>query len=283
MKRIVFVGLGILAIAAIIFVLIFCFRIVPNGNTAIVTTFGRLEDYTLSPGAHFKSPSQSIILMNNREQPVIYQGLAFSSDTQEVAFQATLNFALDASSALEVYKKVGPNYINITIMPRLKENIKGVFAKFSASELIKERSNLSELIKQEMVADLSPYGITVISMAIEDVDFSDAYTNAVEGKQVEEQLKLRSVIEQERITNETRQQAERRLIDSKAALAEANNIADAQAYAITKKAEAESEANLKLSQSITPELTQYLEVQRWNGVRVMTIEGATPLITMPAQ
>lgn len=158
-----------------------------------------------------------------------------------------------------------------------------MFTKFKADGLIQNRTNLSDQVKTLLEGDIEGYGINIISIAIHDVDFSDAYTNAVESKQVAEQTKLRAAIEQDQMTNEANQNATREIIRANTDLEKARLTADAAAYAITTKAEAEAAANLKLAQSITAELTQYLEVQRWNGERVMEIHGATPLISLPTE
>lgn len=50
--------------SVIIIVLIFvinCFSFVPTGHTGVVTLFGKVEDYTLDSGIHFKSPFARVI------------------------------------------------------------------------------------------------------------------------------------------------------------------------------------------------------------------------------
>ena len=41
---------------------------VPTGHTGVVTTFGRVENYTLDAGFHMKAPWHSIVSMDNRVQ-----------------------------------------------------------------------------------------------------------------------------------------------------------------------------------------------------------------------
>ena len=289
----VLIGTGVLAaLLAVLF--LFSFTRVPTGYTGIVTTFGKVEDYTLEAGAHFKSPFQKVVRMNNQEMRKDFEVLAFSADIQEVRVAGSVNFNIDKQTAMRLYREVGVNYADVLITPRLLENVKGVFTKFKADGLIQNRTNLSDQVKTLLEGDIEGYGINIISIAIHDVDFSDAYTNAVESKQVAEQTKLRAAIEQDQMTNEANQNATREIIRAKTDLEKARLTTDAAAYEITTKAEAEAAANLKLAeaeatanvklaQSITAELTQYLEVQRWNGERVMEIHGATPLISLPTE
>ena len=72
------------ALFAGIFVLIGCFKTVPTGSTGIVTTFGRVEPYTLDAGVHFMAPWQKVIKMDNRTQKAQIELGCFSSDIQEV-------------------------------------------------------------------------------------------------------------------------------------------------------------------------------------------------------
>lgn len=273
---------GIFMVLILLFFLFFFVR-VPTGYTGIVTTFGKVEDYTLEAGAHVKSPFQKIVRMDNREQRKDFELLAFSSDIQEVRVIGSINYNIDKLTAMKLYREVGVEYTNILVVPRLFEQVKGTFTKFKADGLVQNRANLSDMIKQVMEAEVSEYGINIISVAIHDIDFSDAYTNAVEAKQVAEQTKLRAAIEQDQMTNEANQNATREIIRANTELEKARLNTDAAAYAITTKAEAEASANIKLAQSVTPELTKYLEIQRWDGVRVPEFNGVTPLLSMPVK
>lgn len=58
----------ILGIVIIAILVMSCFTRVPTGNTGIVTTFGKVENYTLDAGMHLKLPWQKIVKMDNRVQ-----------------------------------------------------------------------------------------------------------------------------------------------------------------------------------------------------------------------
>ena len=60
--------LAAVALLVVVILALNCVTQVPTGSTGIVTTFGRVEDYTLEAGFHLKSPAQRVILMDNREQ-----------------------------------------------------------------------------------------------------------------------------------------------------------------------------------------------------------------------
>lgn len=279
--------LGLLAVIVLAVAASFCTTQVPTGYTAIITTFGKVEDYTLEAGFHIKSPFQQIILMDNREQKMTFSTQAFSSDIQQVAIDGSINYAINKSTAMTLFKEVGTDYFVKLINPRMMENTKAVFSKYTAENLISAREELSTQIRDQLSAEMQRYGISIISISIENVDFSDAFTDAVEAKQVAAQKKLQAEIEQEQKTMESQQQAERQKIQAEA---EANVVkinADAEAYSTRIQAEAEAEANQKIAESLTEALIQFTQVNRWNGELPQVVAGDTadalPVLNMDVQ
>ena len=260
-------ALIIVAVAAalVLFVGMTCMATVPTGYTGIVTTFGRVEDRTLEAGLHLKTPFQRIVNMDNREQKMSFETQAFSSDIQQVDVKGSINYAINKTNAMNLFKEVGTDYFNKLISPRMLEITKGVFSKYTAENLVAFRQNLSESIRDSLVKDLEPYGIHVISMNIENIDFTDAFTDAVEAKQVAAQRKLQAEIEEAQKTMETQQAAERQKINAEAEAAVAKINADADAYATRVRSEAEAEANRKIAESLTAELISFNEVKAWDG------------------
>ena len=257
-----------LAVAVVVLALVvygFCTSVVPTGYTGILTTFGKVADYTLDAGFHLKSPFQKVTLMDNREQKSSFTTEAFSSDIQQVNIMGSINYNINKTTAMNLFKDVGVGYFNTLVSPRMLENMKAVFSKYTAEELISSRDQLSVETRGVLSREMERYGINIINISIEDIDFADAFTNAVEAKQVAQQAKLKAQIEQEQATMEAQQAASRKKI---AAEAEANVQkinADAAAYAIRAEAEAKAEANQKIADSLTDELIKYTEVSQWNG------------------
>ena len=274
-------GLIILAGLAVIVLLVAttCTATVETGYTGIVTTFGKVEDMTLEAGLHFKSPFQKIVAMDNREQKTSFVTEAFSSDIQQVNITGSINYAINKATAMNLFKEVGTDYFNKLINPRMLEITKGVFSKYSAENLVANRQSLSESIRTGLYDELKDYGINVISLSIENIDFTDAFTDAVEAKQVAAQRKLQAEIEQAQMTMETQQQAERQRINAEAAANVAKINADADAYAMKVRSEAEAEANKMIAESLTENLIRANEIKTWDGKLpvYMAGEGGTTI------
>ena len=271
-------------VAVILIVSVTCTATVETGYTGIVTTFGKVEDITLEAGLHFKSPFQRIIAMDNREQKTSFNTEAFSSDIQQVNITGSINYAINKATAMNLFKEVGTDYFNKLVYPRMLEITKGVFSKYSAENLVANREKLSQDIRDGLFEELKDYGINVISLSIENLDFTDAFTDAVEAKQVAAQRKLQAEIEQAQMTMETQQQAERQRINAEAAANVAKINADAEAYATKVRSEAEAEANKKIAESLTENLIRFNEVKNWDGKlpTYMAGEGTTtvPVLQM---
>lgn len=272
----------IIAIAVPVLVLVVFLssvRIVPTGHTGIVTTFGKVEEASLESGPNFVLPWQKVVNLDNRVQKVNINTEAFSSDIQQVQVSATINYSINSQTAYTLYKTVGRNYYDNIILPRALENIKAVFANYTAENLIAHREFLSEEILSAMKSDMENYGITVNDISIEDIDFTDAFTDAVEAKQVAAQEKLTAQTKQEQLTMEQEEQAKRDVIAAQAELEVTKIQAESAYYA----GEKEAEVNKKIAESLTPELVQYYYVQRWNGQMPTTIlgEGNSFMLNLP--
>ena len=270
----IFIGIAL----AVVMLITSCLAIVPTGYTGILTTFGKVEDRTIGSGANFILPWQKIVKMDNRTQKVQLSTSAFSSDIQQVDVALSVNYCIDQATAQELYRTVGTNYYDNVMFPRIQENTKAVFSQYSAENLIAKRDILSDQIAEAMSKDLKQYGITIVSIAIEDIDFTDAFTNAVEAKQVAAQNKLTAQTEQEQKTMEERAAAERAKIaaqaDADKAIIAANadlEVVKVQAEAALYAGEKEAEMNKRISESLTGELTNYYWIKQWDGKLPTTV------------
>jgi regulator of protease activity HflC (stomatin/prohibitin superfamily) len=100
-----------------------------------------------------------------------------------------------------------------------------------------------------------------------DISFSPEYTQAIEQKQVAQQL-----VEREReVLNQKKIQAEQFEVE-----------ALGQARAEVARAQGAAESNKLLTQSITPELIEYQRVQRWDGRMPLYQGEANVMLPVPS-
>lgn len=283
------IGGSIALVAAIVLIAISCISYVPTGYTGIVTTFGKVHDVTLDAGINFHAPWDKVITMDNREQRVPFTMQAFSSDIQEVSISGSVNLNIDKSTAMNLYREVGTNYLNILVMPRILEEVKSVISKYTAEGLIINRNNLSIEMADLLKSALASQGINILSVAVEDVDFSDAFTNAVEAKQVATQEKQKAQTEQERMTMEEEAASKRAIIVANAEAEKAKIAAQADLEVVKIQAEAalyagekEAEMNKRIAEALSDDLIKYYWIKQWNGkLPTVSTDNAMSIINLP--
>ena len=262
----------LLAVFGLCIILLACYVSVPTGHTGILTTFGRVEDTTLEAGLHFKLPVQEVVVMDNRTQKSVVDLSCFSSDIQEVSVRYSINYQIQKSDAQNIYKTIGENYYDIIMQPRIEVAVRSVIAKYTAETLIENRDTLSSQITDILLAELADYNIDVVNTAIEDMDFSDVFTQAVEAKQVAQQEKLKAETEQEQKTMEEQAAADRQVIAAQASAEVAKIQAEADKQVLQIQADAaeyagqkDAAVNKALSDSLTDVLLEYYAIKQWDG------------------
>lgn len=261
-----------IAIVGLLPILCGMIAIVPTGHTGILTTFGKVEDVTLEAGLHIKAPVQEVVAMDNRTQKRMLDLKCFSSDIQEVSIKYSINYQIQKSNAQTIYKTIGQNYYEVVMDPRIQEAVRSVIANYTAESLIEQREVLSQQITAILIKELGTYNIEVVNTAIEDMDFSDAFTQAVEDKQVAQQQLLKAKTEQEQLTMEQEAQAQRQEIAAEAeaniAIIQANadkEVLKIQADAAEYAGQKDAAVNEALAKSLTDVLLQYYEIKQWDG------------------
>ena len=269
-----------LAIAALLVVILLgdSFATVPVGSTGILLTFGKVEDgKALSEGLHIKLPLvQRIVSMDNRVKKLELNTEAFSKDIQTVSATLAVNYRLQAEKSFAIYKTHGTQYEQNIIVPAAHEVLKSVCAQYTAEELISKRAESSDMMRDELDGKLSGMGITVTDFNIIDFDFSDEFINAVEAKQVAEQVKKKAATENETAIaqaerekqvsiKQSEAEAERVRIEAEAQAQSTLIAAQAQADAVKLAADAEAYRMENEGKYVTASLIDKILAENWDG------------------
>ena len=243
---------------------------IPTGHTGVITSFGKVEDYTYDAGIHIKAPWKKVIKMDNRVQKQSVELQCFSSDIQEVKIVYTINYQIDKNNAMIIYSTIGKEYYDIVIVPNITESVKVVTARYTAEKLVGTRDELALAIEKDLTERLREFNIELVSTSIEDMDFTDAYTNAVEAKQVAQQNKLKAETE-----------AEQKIIEAEANAEVARVKAQGNADAKRIAAEAEADANKKIAASLDENVLTNKWYEKWNGEYPQVVSGGGTIIEFP--
>ncbi len=282
MKKIAVAGILLIVIAAAALMTANSFyTIVPEGHVGVVIRLGEAMNGVLDPGFHWKSPLASVVLMDTRWQKYETKTSAFSKDIQQVDVILSMSYQMIGSSAVKMYSTVGTDYADKIMRPRLLDALKSTFAKYSAEELISNRERISLEVLELLTHQLAYYDLTVREIAIEDIDFTDAFTDAIEAKQVATQRKLQTETEQEQQTLVAQAEANRAKIAAQAQAERTRIEAQAKADAVKIAADAEAYRLEMEGKNITEMTIRKAAVEKWNGqLPKFTGGDATPVLDL---
>jgi regulator of protease activity HflC (stomatin/prohibitin superfamily) len=232
----------VLVVVLIALFFIFCFRVVGVGQVGIITQFGQVTREAQS-GVVIKAPwpIQRLTVMNIKTQKEQQDSSAASKDLQTVTATIALNYHLTPQTARKVYVEVGTNYPTVILDPILQESIKSVTSQYDASQLIEQRNKVEQALSDKLTEKLTNRGITVDNVSIVNFDFSDAFNQSIEQKQVAQQNAQKAQYELQTATT------------------------NAQAQDVQAK-------------TLTPEYLQLQAIQKWDGHLPTTVSGGSGTI-----
>ena len=246
-------------LALVILAIISSFFVIINaGERGVLMTFGKVETQILDEGIHFIIPLVNTVeKLSTRVQIQEMAAEASSKDLQDVFTDVALNWHIIPEKANLIFQKVGekPAIINRIINPAVEEVLKAVMAKYTAEEIITERSLVKSEVDDLLTNRLINYYIAVDDLSLVHVHFSQQFSDAVEAKQIAEQ------------------EAKRADFIAKKAVKEAE--------AKVNLAKGEAEAQRLLKDNLNPELLQKQAIDKWDGKLPLIVgDGGAKLLDL---
>lgn len=249
----------LLAIIVIFLIITFfnSFKTIPTGFVGVKTRFGQVQDTMLNEGLNLKVPFiEKIVLMDCRTQKTEYTMEASSKDLQKISnFKIAINYNITNDTANKLYRSVGVDYKSIIVEPAIQEAMKATVANYTAEELITKRNEVSEFALNKLSPKLQENGITLTSLNILDLSFSEEFDTAVEQKQIVEQETQKAQYELEKARVENQKKIENAQADAEVMAAQNAQITDN--YLRLKEIE-----------------NQQAMVEKWNGQLPTTMTGS---------
>ncbi|MCI8604624.1 MAG: prohibitin family protein [Ruminiclostridium sp.] len=262
-------------IAIIIFLLIVVlfnsFSIVNEGYIGVKYRFGAITRADMTAGLNMHIPFiEEIVQVDTREQVYAVTTDAYTSDTQSVqSLQLKLNYCYDSAKLSNIIRNIGiANVETKLLVPNVQKVAKDSIGKVKAEQLVQSRADVTAEIQNSLTEILSEYGIVVTAFAIENLNFDTAFEESIQAKVIAEQDALKMEYKTKAIAEEGKQ-----------------TVIAAQAEADSKKiaAEAEAEAIRLIQEELanSPNYTEYLKVERWNGVLPQVVsDGINPFVAL---
>lgn len=264
-------GLGLLA-AGLLILLLSTLRVVGATSIGIPVTFGTVGE-PLPAGIHLVAPWTDITVLDLRLTEYTMTRAAaegsvggddsievISRDQGRLTVDATVRYAIDPEQVRDIYRRLGTTdeqFQAKAIRPESRSAIREAASQFGAIELLAERrADYADMVEQDIRERLEPLGIIVDAVALRDVTPSPELQAAADAKLQQEQANERAQLE----------------------------LAEAEARADIRRTEAqgEADANRILSESLTPELLQRLQIEAYDEGSVFVVpQGGADLLLQP--
>jgi len=265
--------IGVVVIVASL--IIGSFTTIPAGHRGVVIRFSAVTGSILDEGLKMKMPFiDSVEKMSVQTQKYEADSSAVTNDLQDVTTTIALNWHLDPSMAAEVYRTLGLDFIDRIAAPAIQETIKQVTAKFNAEDLILKRDEVKGNITDSLSDRLFERGIITETVSITNFQFSATFTAAIEAKVAAEQAVLEATNKLERVKVEAQQREAEAKGEADARIAKA--IGEAEYIRVV--TEAQVAANQAITESLTPEVLQYILLDRLGeDIKVIVIPSGQGL------
>jgi len=275
-------AIGVAALILVL-VLIWPFYSVPTGSRGVITQFGKIVGIE-GEGLAILPPWQKLSNFSIRAETAnIENAEGSTSDTQPVKVSLTVRYSIATDRVAEVFEKYSHDgNLSSYVQTATQEIFKAVTARYTAPDLIAQRSKVSNDIYAALREKLSLYGAQVINIDMRNFAFSDSYMHAINEKVTQEQLRLGA--ENKLKTVEAEQKQKVAVAEAEASALRAK--ADGEAYANLKVATAQADA-LKIQNAALAQNKDVLELRRievamtqakaWNGVLPVNVYGSAPI------
>ena len=242
---------------------------IPAGHRGVVIRFSAVTGTILNQGLQTKLPFiDSVIKMSVQTQKYETDSSAVTNDLQDVSTTIALNWRLDPGMADEVYRTLGLEYIERIAAPAIQETIKQITSQYNAEDLILRREEVKNDITASLSTRLLERGIITEALSITNFQFSETFTAAIESKVAAEQAVLEARNKLARVRVEAEQAEAQAKGEASARIAKA----EGEAQYIQIITEAQVAANESIAESLSPEILQYILLDRLGeDIKIMII------------
>ena len=259
-----------------------CFHTIDTGEVAVVKHLGEARAVRTA-GTHFDFwITNTYAVYDAKVQNLDIATSAYSSDAQTMEVAMTLQYQIMSDKAIEIAKEYGSlTVLQNRIQSIAIEKAKSVLSSYKAMDIISERATMSPLVEEAIKTAISDkYFVTISTVVLTNIDFSDAFEKAVEDKMIAEQNQLRAEYENaakiaaaeaeaEAAIKKAKGEAEAKLTAAQAEI----EISKAKAEAKIAEAQGQADAQLKLAQAEAISLKlKSIEIARALGFTVNAVE-----------
>lgn len=195
-----------------------CLTVVPAGHVGVVDLFGVVRPTSLKSGIHLVNPLARVVKMSIKTEELKEVMEVPSKEGLTMELEISVLYHLDPEKAPEIYRTIGPSFVEVLLQPQFRSVVRGVTASSEAKALYtSERQQLAETIARDLRELVGERGMAVESTPLRRLTLPERLAAAIEEKLSAEQESQRM----EFVLTKEKQEAERKRI-------EASGVADFQ-------------------------------------------------------
>ena len=233
----------VIVVLFILFLIVFQpMTIVGVGERGVKVTLGQTSPVALEEGVHFVMPFISTVKkMNVKTVKANIATMAQSKDIQQARIVYVVNYNLQPENAPKMWRTVGRDYVSVVVMPTVEGIVKDTIGKWNAQDIVANREKVASEVLFKLNEKLGPKYINVSDFQITEIQYSQAFEQAIESKVTAEQEALKAKNKTVQVQEEARQKS------------------------IASEAEAKSMAIRAQALTQNKNLVEYEAVQKWDG------------------
>lgn len=234
---------------------------VDTGEVAVVKFLGQANNVR-EAGTYFDFwITNTTQKYDTKTQTISINTSTYSSDAQTMDIQMTVQYKIMSDKAIKIAEQYGSlDALQSRIESVAIEKTKATLSSYKAMNIIADRASMSPLVEDAIKKAIDEkFYVDIQTVAMTNIDFSDAFEKAVEDKMIAEQQQLKANYE-----NETK-------------IAKAK--ADAEAKVV--QAEAEAKSNDLLEKSLTDKILRQMYIEKWDGKLPTTVAGNDSTLLLP--
>ena len=234
---------AVIVVLFILFLIVFQpMTIVGVGERGVKVTLGQTSPVALEEGVHFVMPFISTVKkMNVKTVKSNIATMAQSKDIQQARIVYVVNYNLQPENAPKMWRTVGRDYVSVVVMPTVEGIVKDTIGKWNAQDIVANREKVASEVLFKLNEKLGPKYINVSDFQITEIQYSQAFEQAIESKVTAEQEALKAKNKTVQVQEEARQKI------------------------IASEAEAKSMAIRAQALTQNKNLVEYEAVQKWDG------------------
>ena len=186
-------------VAAIIvggLLLITSYKGIDTGKVGVPKLFGKVECYTLAPGAHFLNPFADVPTLDTRTLTYTMSSVSsegqkqgddsvevLTSDGMTVKLDISVQYNIAAGKAPWIVQNIGGDINEDVVRPHIRAALRDNGANYTATDLFSTKKTAFVNAAQiQLAKELAPYGVTAQNVLLRAVKLPDSVKESIDKK-----------------------------------------------------------------------------------------------------